>query len=404
MVRLEFVDLKFQEEVNQVKVNFYRNYYFYIDKESLKSIGKFKINNNSIEFSGASEGYARKRFDHILSEGFDNLKNQLNNKRTIYIHQNSGIPLIGSIYFGIVDRGTNIIELRPSTGCNLNCTYCSVDEGKGSKKQVDYVVELEYLLNEFKALAEIKKCDIEAHINTQGEPLLYPRLVELVKSLSSIKSVKTISMDTNGTLLTKDVVDKLTDAGLTRFNLSLNAIDEKIAGKMAGMPYNSKKVMKIAEYILKKTDLIIAPIWLPGYNDDEIPKIIEFAVKIWEGKSAPKIGIQNFLDYKFGRNPVKSMSFDTFYKKLKELEVEYNIRLISSPEDFNIKQAASLPIPFKKGEITKAKVICPGRLRNEMLAVAKGRVISIPNCDKAEGVVKIRITRTKHNIFIGVIT
>ena len=43
----------------------------------------------------------------------------------------------------------------------------------------------------------------------------------------------------------------------------------------------------------------------------------------------------------------------------------------------------------------------PGRLGNEKLAVAKDRIISIPSCDKEIGsTVKIRIRRTKHNIFM----
>jgi uncharacterized Fe-S cluster-containing radical SAM superfamily enzyme len=60
-----------------------------------------------------------------------------------------------------------------------------------------------------------------------------------------------------------------------------------------------------------------------------------------------------------------------------------------------------LPKPFKKGQIVQAEIRLPGRIGNEKLAVAKGRVISIPNCQKEQGKVKVRIRRTKHNIFVG---
>ena len=43
----------------------------------------------------------------------------------------------------------------------------------------------------------------------------------------------------------------------------------------------------------------------------------------------------------------------------------------------------------------------PGRLKNEKIAVAKERTISIPNCYKDKGKTKLKITRSKHNIFIG---
>ncbi|MFX1453638.1 MAG: hypothetical protein ACFFCM_22600, partial [Promethearchaeota archaeon] len=61
------------------------------------------------------------------------LKNAITDRKLIYITKESRIPLIGSIYFGIIDRNTNLIQVRPLTGCLLNCPFCSVDEGRLSK-------------------------------------------------------------------------------------------------------------------------------------------------------------------------------------------------------------------------------------------------------------------------------
>ncbi|MDP6586911.1 MAG: hypothetical protein QF535_19800, partial [Anaerolineales bacterium] len=190
-------------------------------------------------------------------------------------------------------------------------------------------------------------------------------------------------------------------AGLTRINLSLHALDEKTANKMAGTGYNLKKVMALAPYIAKKMDLIITPVWLPGYNDKELVKLAKFAQEIGAGKKCPAIGIQNFLPYHFGRNPVKSVDIVIFHKKLRDLEQKHSIKLICDESDFKIKKCRELPKPFKKGDIVKAEIICLGRLNKEMLAVAHSRVISIPNCYKDQGYVKLKIKRTKHNIFLG---
>jgi len=153
--------------------------------------------------------------------------------------------------------------------------------------------------------------------------------------------------------------------------------------------------MDICKYIVKKADLIITPVMLAGINETEIPGLIEFSKKI-----NAKMGLQNFLNYRFGRNPVKQIPWDDFYKKLKDWEKKYNKKLILGESDFNIKKTKELEKPFKKGDIVKADIVSPGRLVNEKIAVAKGRIISIPNCER-EGIVKVRITRTKHNIFIG---
>jgi len=50
-------------------------------------------------------------------------------------------------------------------------------------------------------------------------------------------------------------VDELVEAGLTRFNFSINALDDKIASKIAGMPYSTEKAKDICRYIASKANL-----------------------------------------------------------------------------------------------------------------------------------------------------
>lgn len=394
MAQIAFGDLSFEDRGDRIRVNFLRIFYFYLSKKELKKIDDFIIKKKSIIFKNISNEKAERKFYLLLGKGFKELKNSLNDKPTKYVHGNSGIPLVGSIAFGLIDRNTNVIEIKPITSCNLKCIYCSVDE---DKRLADFVVEKDYLIEELKKLIKFKEGnDIEAHIASQGEPLLYAPLTELVRDISKIREVKRISIDTNGTLLTKNKVDELVEAGLTRFNLSINAFDDKLAEKIAGSSYNTKKIKEICKYIAKKTNLIITPVLIPTINEKEIPKIIEFAKEI-----KADIGIQNFLNYRLGRNPVKQMAFDEFYNKLKEWEDRYKTKLIKSVEDFGIVKTKPLPKPFKKGDITEGEIMCSGRLKNEKIAVAKERTISIPNCYKNKGKVRLKITRSKHNIFIG---
>ena len=404
MAELVFKELKFEREKDKIKVNFLKLFYTYLEDSSLERIAPFEINKNSIFFHNVPEHRARKKMDFLLQSSFQNLRNRLNNKPTMYIHENSGIPLIGTNYFGLIDRGTNIIEVKPITSCNISCIFCSVDEGPLSKRKIDFVVEKDYLVKEFEKIVNFKNSNkIDAHINAQGEPLLYGDMVELVNDVMSIKGVKSSSIDTNGTLLTKQLVNELANAGLTRINLSLNALDPEKAQRLAGCPYNLNKVLEIALYIPTKMDLIIAPVWVPGYNDEEIPKLAKFAEEIGAGKGCPSIGIQNLLNYKFGRNPVKTASMDEFYKKMRELEQMHNVKLIFDKNAFGVEDLPEIPKPFRKGQLVDAKLVLHGRIRNEKLAVAQDRLISVPNCDKEiRSKVTLKITRTKHNIFLGI--
>ncbi|MDP7140907.1 MAG: radical SAM protein [Candidatus Woesearchaeota archaeon] len=399
MAKLEFESLSFEEENDFVRVSLLKIFYFQIPKIDLNKIGDFVLSANSIDFRDVSMKKAGNKFNMLIQKHIPGLKNKITGRKTVYVHQNSGIPLIGSNYFGIVDRGTSLIEIKPINGCNLNCIYCSVDEGRESKTRlVDFVVEKDYLVAELRKVVDFKCADsLEIHIAGQSEPLLYDDVVPLVKEISQIREVKVVSMDTNGTLLTKKLVDKLIKAGLTRFHMSINSLDPELATKIAGAQYNISHVKKMAEYIVKKAEVIITPIWIEGVNDKEIPKLVEFADKI-----KADIGIQNFLRYKHGRNPAKQMEWSGFYDKLKALEKRFNVKLIKSEEDFNIIKTKELPKPLKKDESVKVKIVAEGRLRDEKIAVYDNKVISVFNCSEAVNeTVKVRILRTKHNIFVG---
>lgn len=400
MAELEFEDLFFEDEESKVKVTFLKAFCFYIGKAELLKIGNYRAEGNRIVFDKATEKQARNKLNFILEDGFTRLESKVTARKAVYIHKNSGIPLIGSVYFGIIERGTNIIEIRPITGCNLNCIYCSVDEGVPSKRQMDFVVEKDYLVSELKKVIEYKKCsDIDIHINSQGEPLLYADIVSLVGDIKQIKDVKVISVDTNGTLLTKKLIDELSQAGLSRINLSLNSLDSKTASKMANRPYNTEKVMDMAAYAAEKMDIILAPVLLKGYNDKDMSGIIKFARKIGAGKRWPAVGIQNFLRYKSGRNNAEEISMDEFYMFLDSLEKEHGISL-RVKDGFNIVKTKEFPKPFRRKDCIQAEIVLPGRLKNEKIACSMSRLITVPKCFK-EGNVRLKITRAKHNIFFG---
>jgi len=321
-------------------------------------------------------------------------------------------PLIGSIAFGLIDRGTNIVQVRPVSYCNLCCIMCSTDAGPCSRwRQAEYWVDLDLIVEWFKGIVKFKGGKhIEAHIDTVGEPTLYSRLIDLIQELKSISGVEVVSMQTHGQNLSVDKVEDLEDAGLDRVNLSVDALDPELARYIQGAKwYNVEKVISVAEYLVQNTriDLHVAPILLKGINDEEIPRIIKWALEIGAGKRWPPLGIQKYVPHRHGRKPknVKVMSWSEFWAYLKNLERRFNVKLIPSMEDFGIKRMNILPIPFKVGEKVRVKVVAPGWLKSEKLAVDMKylRTITIIRADHIPlgSKVNVRIIRNKHNIYIA---
>ncbi len=333
----------------------------------------------------------------------------------IKVGEDIEVPILGSIAFGLIDRGTNVIQVRPVSFCNLNCIMCSTDAGPYSKwRQVEYWVPPEILLDGVREIIKYKGIDkVEAHIDTVGEPTLYSRLIELVQGLKDIREVKVVSVQTHGQNLSEHKVEELSEAGLDRINLSVDAIDEKLAKYIQGAEwYNVRKVLRIAEYTLENTkiDIHIAPVYLPGINDEEIPKIIKWALKIGAGKKWPPLGIQKYIPHKHGRKaPVKKvMSWYEFWNYLKSLERRFKVKLIPRLEDFGMFKTKPLPKPFRVGEKVRVKIVAPGWLKGEKLAVdLRGlRTITVVNAEELpEGTrASVRIVRNKDNIYVAIPT
>jgi uncharacterized protein len=405
--KIAFQDIKFRflnPEI--VRALFLGRYYFDIPSQELKDrIGDFIIADGALLFENVDENHAWKRFDPILSDSFNHLYHINYNKPTIYIHSNSGIPLLGTNEFGLIDRGSNIIEVKPLTGCNFQCNYCSVDEGKNNKTH-DYIVECEYLVQEATKLAKPKQHPVEFNIGPQGEPFLYPKMLELVRGLRAIPNCGVISVNTNGSLLTEKLIDDLAEAGMTRINLSLNALDQEKADVIAGKRYPLEKTLHIIEYAQGKLNILIAPTIIPGYNDDQIEGLVQLGKTL--KSDFPTIGMQNYLEYPKGRTPLKARSFDEFFTMLKPIEERHGVNLTQvRNEDFHIFEEPEPPKPFRKNDIVKAKILLPARYPNEIVAAAKERCITIVG-DHAHELpigkeVKVKIVRDKHNIFKGVL-
>ncbi len=402
MATLTFETLSFRIVGTDLEVTILKNYATKIPLLELNTIASFARENlNTISFANITQEKAQTKFMFLFEKHLDQLKTKITGNPCTYIHRNSGIPLIGNVAFGIVYRNSSIIEIKTNNGCNLDCVYCSIGEGLSSTKH-DFVIEKDYLIEELQTLLEFVDEPVEIHIGVQGEPFLYGDMENLISDLQSIQQVHTISIDTNGTLLNKEIINRLAKNTKLQLNLSLDAIDNDIAKIVAGTKsYSATHIKDIISYASQHLNVIVAPVLTKGYNESEMEKIIQWIKTL---KVQPKLGIQNFLRYKTGRNIASEISWPEFYKRLQQLESQYNIKLQWTKEDFHVKKTKDLPKPFKESDIITATIKSPGRFPREVLVVAKDRNISVPLCDyKKEKKIKIKIGRDKHNIFTGTI-
>jgi GTP 3',8-cyclase len=155
--------------------------------------------------------------------------------------------------------------------CNFRCQYC-MPEGA----ELDYIVKQQLLTDE-ELLTLIQEVFIPVGFTrfrlTGGEPLLRPRVVQLVGALAAFPQTQDLSMTTNGFLLAP-LAQSLYDAGLRRVNISLDSLEPEIFNQIIGNRGRSRwqDVWNgiQAAYRVGFDPLKLNVVVIPGVNDHEI--------------------------------------------------------------------------------------------------------------------------------------
>lgn len=173
------------------------------------------------------------------------------------------------------NRKIDYLRISVTDRCNLRCIYCMPECGIINKPHQE--------LLSFEEVAEIVKAAVALGINkirlTGGEPLVRKDIVNLVKSLSSIKGIEDLSMTTNGVLL-KDYAFALKKAGLKRLNISLDTLDEA-RYKFITRLGNLSDVWAGLETAIKAgfSPLKINVLLLGSINKDEVINFLKLTLK-----------------------------------------------------------------------------------------------------------------------------
>ena len=186
--------------------------------------------------------------------------------------------------FGRVARK---LRLSVTDRCNMQCIYCMPrDDDKKEKSGSDNnqtianrwfakddVLSYEEFLRISLIMAQL---GIEKIRVTGGEPLLRPRVEDLIAGLSKINGIKSISMTTNGLYLSEKA-DLLKKSGLQSVNISLDTFKVGRFKAMCGIDGLHKVLNSI--YAAQNTGLKVKvnTVVVRGWNDDEVLDFANFA-------------------------------------------------------------------------------------------------------------------------------
>lgn len=163
------------------------------------------------------------------------------------------------------------LHVYPSFYCNFKCNYClhSLDadtlEKKGFRRQyMDFSI-FQKTVNDVAAQGWRLKAMIFAG---HGEPLLHPRIADMVAYAKEKGVADRVEIVTNGSLLTHELSDALISAGLDRLRISLQGVSQEAYRETSGVAIDFDRFVAQLEYFYHRK-----------ISTDVYVKIIDVAMK-----------------------------------------------------------------------------------------------------------------------------
>jgi cyclic pyranopterin phosphate synthase len=167
-------------------------------------------------------------------------------------------------------RPLHDLRLSVTDRCNFRCVYC-MPKSAGPyrfRPSVD-LMTFDEIVRLVRALATLGVDTV--HV-TGGEPLLRPRLAELIGRIKATPGISDVALTTNGSRFDARTARDLREAGLDRVTISLDALDEDRFAKINGVGFPVGRVLEAIETAesLGFKPVKINMVVMRGVNDGEI--------------------------------------------------------------------------------------------------------------------------------------
>ncbi|MQA62068.1 MAG: GTP 3',8-cyclase MoaA [Actinophytocola sp.] len=180
---------------------------------------------------------------------------------------------------GLVDSfGRVATDLRVSLTdkCNLRCTYCMPADGLDWMPDEQLLSDAELLRLMRIAVEMLGITDIRL---TGGEPLLRPRLEDLVAEITSLHPRPRVAMTTNGIGFAKRA-KRFAEAGLDRINVSLDTVDRETFQRVTRRDRLSHVLAALAAAREVGLDPVkINAVLIRGVNEHEVTSLLRFTLE-----------------------------------------------------------------------------------------------------------------------------
>ncbi|MBV2121810.1 MAG: GTP 3',8-cyclase MoaA [Candidatus Thiodiazotropha sp. (ex Ctena orbiculata)] len=170
-------------------------------------------------------------------------------------------------------RKIDYLRLSVTDRCDFRCFYCLPKSHRGFETPDDWLTpaETERLVAQFAALGV-------RHVRlTGGEPLVRKELTDIASRIAAVPGIEELSLSTNASRLDQ-YAEPLSQAGVTRLNISLDSLDENKFKQITGSRLQPVLAGIEAAGASGLSPIKINMVVMRGLNDDEVEKMVDYCL------------------------------------------------------------------------------------------------------------------------------
>ncbi len=147
-----------------------------------------------------------------------------------------------------------LVQIFPAYACNFSCNYCihSIPREKRGFIANKSMMDFDFYKKCINDLTEFPQKIKMLRFAATGEPLLHPQIAEMVKYAKQKNIANSLDIVTNASLLTKEISDKLIDAGLDWLRISIQGLSSNRYREVCGSEIDFENFVERIRYFYKK--------------------------------------------------------------------------------------------------------------------------------------------------------
>lgn len=251
--------------------------------------------------------------------------------------------------------------ISPSQLCNFKCHFCSHSLPNDQKRQAGFV-SINQDFTVFQKIVEQSKLFPNKYkrilLTGLGEPLIHPKIVDMVKLLKESQVSENLEIFTNASYLNEELTNGLIDAGLTKLRISIQGTDAIKYKKHCNIDLDFDKLVDEIKYFYTKSrgkcSIYIKIIDEELYGEDDKQKFFDIF-----GEICDEIFVENLVkaqpmmgDYDNNIDSAKTFYGDKAQKREVCPYIFYTLQIDSQGNCYPCPPL-SLPLSFSLGNINE---------------------------------------------------